>query len=91
MTQHEMDSDLEDMRSYLSCTSLVVERCAHESVDQSVLWVFDKDGKQIASISKKETFSQFKWDASKISGGLPITLLPFRNLLEAAAYVVRCC
>jgi len=55
------------------------------------LWVFDKDGKQIASIAKKETLSQFKWDASKISGGLPITLRPFCNLLEAAAYVVRCC
>ena len=43
----------------------------------AVRLVFDKDGKQIASIAKKETLSQFKWDASKISGGLPITLLPF--------------
>jgi hypothetical protein len=91
MTQNEMNNDLEDMRSYLSVTSCAVERCRHESVEMTSLWVFDKDGRQIASFQRYETSSQYKWRGQKIRDCLPITDLPFRNLNEAAAYVCRCC
>ena len=91
MTQNEMDGDLDDMRSYLSVTSCIVERCRHETVEMTSLWIFDKDGRQIASFQRVETSSQYKWRGQKIRQGLPITDLPFCNLNEAAAYVCRCC
>ncbi|WP_294533389.1 hypothetical protein [uncultured Rhodoblastus sp.] len=91
MTQNEMERDLDDMRSYLSVTSYIVERCRHESVEMTKLWVFDKAEKQIASFERMETLSQYKWRGQKIRDGLTITDLPFHNLNEAAAYVCRWC
>ncbi|MGB5083318.1 MAG: hypothetical protein WBO09_01660 [Methylocystis silviterrae] len=91
MTKDEMQRDLEEMQSYLSCTSLIVKRCEHESVTHTALWIFDKDGDQIASVSRVETSSKWKWEASKMRRSQPITRLPFEHLLQAAAYVVRHC
>ena len=65
MTTEEMQRDLEDLQSYLSCTSLSVRRCEHEGVTHTALWIFDKVGNQIASASRIETTSQWKWEASE--------------------------
>ena len=91
MTTEEMQRDLEDLQSYLSCTSLSVKRCEHEGVTHTALWIFAKDGKQIASVSRIDTSSQWKWEASKLRDSQPITRLAFENLNQAAAYVVRYC
>lgn len=91
MTPDEMDRDLEEMRSHLAGVSLDVERCRHHSTTRTALWAFDKNGRQIASVSRLQTSSKYAWEASKIRDAMPITRLSFETLSEAAAYVLRCC
>lgn len=91
MSPDEMDRDLDDMRSHLAGVSLDVERCRHDSITRTALWVFDKNGRQIASVSRLQTSSKYAWETSKIRDAMPITCLPFETLSEAAAYVLRCC
>lgn len=91
MTQAEQEQDRYDLESYLSCTSLTVRRCEHDSCERSALWVFDKDGRQIASVSRLETSGKYRWEARKIIKSQPVTRIAFEKLLEASAYVVRCC
>ena len=52
MTNEEMNSDLADAATYLSVTNLRVDRCRHESVTETSLWFFDKDGRRIAAASR---------------------------------------
>lgn len=91
MTPAQMDADLSDMRAYLDCTALMVERCTHPTVEATSLWIFDKEGKQIAAVSRLTGTSKFNWEAQKMAHGLPITRIAFERMVEAAAYVVRHC
>lgn len=91
MPPDEMDRDLAEMRSHLAGVSLDVERCRHDSITPTALWVFDKNGRQIASVSRLETSSKYAWEASKTRDAMPITRLSFETLSAAAAHVLRCC
>lgn len=91
MTPEQMNTERDDLRSYLSCTSLTVERCEHPSCDLTALWVFDQDGKQIASISRRDQRSKNPWLAQKIVQGQPVSNHWCERLLDAAGYVVRHC
>lgn len=93
-TQAEQERDLEDVRTYLGCTSLRVDRCRHESVAHASIWIFDNSGRngaerQIASIVRLAAAEQVgrladcHWRVSAILHGQPVSLAYYRTLLDA--------
>lgn len=75
MTQDEMDSDLVMAQSYLSCTRLTVDRCRHESVTETSLWIFDGSDKygrrQIGSVTRLDALftrggETLKWSSATL-------------------------
>ena len=95
MTHEEMNVDLENARSYLSCTRLTVDRCRHESVTESSLWIFDGD-KQIASCTRLETPYErggmpIRWRACTMHGsGTVANGVYVSTLLDALGHIMRC-
>jgi hypothetical protein len=100
MTQAEQDRDLEDARSYLSCTSLTADRCRHESVTETSLWFFaapgaDKKARriQIGSATRTDEMDSaghtYRWRVHRMSGGVPISQCFTASLLEAVTFIVR--
>jgi hypothetical protein len=93
-TQAEQERDLEDVRIYLGCTSLRVDRCRHESVAHASIWIFDHGGKggaerQIASIVRLAATERVgrlddcHWRVSAMLHGMPVSLAYYRTLLDA--------
>jgi len=93
MTPAEMDADVDALGDLLGASFVPfrVDRCRHETVDSSVLWVLDRMGRQVAVISRVLSSSRFKWEVQKIVSGQPITRIACEELSEAAAYVIRYC
>jgi hypothetical protein len=90
MTDTEQDRDLDDARSYLSVTTVTVDRCRHETVDRTSLWFFI-DGEQIASASRMpaESRSDYRWEVSRMAQGLPVSRRAYATLLEVVGDVMR--
>jgi hypothetical protein len=81
--ERRMERDLEDARSYLGCTRLTADRCRHETVTQTTLWVFD--GKRQIGVAARE---DGRWRASHMLRGMPTTERRFATLLEALGHVM---
>ena len=88
-TPAEQDADLEDARALLSCTALTADRCRHESVTATVLWVFD-EGRQVACV-KRDIDGRYPWHATRMARGEPVAIRPEDSLLKALAWVVKYC
>jgi hypothetical protein len=82
MTQDEMNIELADAQAYLS--HLRLDRCRHESVTMTSLWLFDADGKQIGSCSRTTTGG---WRASHMHKGMPIAQREHFLMLDALDYI----
>lgn len=102
MTQAEQDRDLEDARSYLSCTSLTADRCRHESVTETALWFFETIGEgkrtkrvqvgsahRVTDHSPSWARSPIQWEVTRMFNGQPAARCFASSLLEAVTYVVR--
>lgn len=90
MTPAEQDRDLADAQSYLSATTVSVDRCRHETVDRSSLWFF-VDGKQIACASRlpAESRSDYRWEVSRMANGMPVSRRAYATLLDVVGDVMR--
>ena len=97
MTQAEMDADLADARSYLSCTSLTVDRCRHESVDASSIWIFDGflrrgERNQIASLTRdyqESNLGATHWHLSLYHRGVMYAQTRHATTLDALGAMMR--
>ena len=100
MTQAEQDRDLEDARSYLSCTSLTADRCRHESVTETALWFFaapgaDKRTKRVqigsaSRVDEKDSIGRtYRWEVNRMLNGQPTARCFAGSLLEAVTFIVR--
>jgi hypothetical protein len=82
MTQDEMDCELADAQAYLP--HLRLDRCRHESVTMTSLWLFDAEGKQIGSCSRTDNGG---WRATHMHQGLPTAQRHIFLMLDALDYV----
>lgn len=96
MTQDEMNTDMEDAKSYLSCTRLTVDRCRHESVTTSSLWIMD-GANQIGSATRltpSEGYERhgtpMRWRCSTIHSGQCANGVYVSTLLDAIGHIMRC-
>ena len=96
MDDTAMDLDLEDARAYLGCTRLTVDRSRHETTDNTVLWVFDglnkhKQPRQVGCIKRLpgEPVSDYRWEVTRMSHGMPVARRSVKTLLEAVADIMR--
>lgn len=94
MTNDEMERDLEDARAYLGCTRLTVDRCRHESVDQSALWIFDGVD-QIGSATRLDTPYEkagymIRWRCSTLHRGSTANGVYLPSLLDCMGHILRC-
>jgi hypothetical protein len=92
MTQDEQEFDLTEAQTYLSVTTLTVNRCKHESVDQTSLWFFSgTSGNQIASATRLpvESATGDRWTVSYLQHGQPVTRRALRTLLDVVGYVMQ--
>lgn len=102
MTNEEMDRDLEEARAYLGCTRLTVERCQHESITTSALWVFDNENmprgmvsNQIGSATRLETPYEkagymIRWRCSTLHNGSTANGVYLSSLLDCMGHIMRC-
>ena len=90
-TQAEQDRDLDDARSYLSVTNLTVDRCRHKTVTESALWIFDKDKRQIASVSRLsgDPVGDYRWELTRMHRGMPTARRCERTLLDCIGQIMR--
>jgi hypothetical protein len=88
-TQEEQERDLEDAQTYLSVTTLTIDRCRHESVAETSLWVFDRE--QIASIKRlpRDCVGSFRWEVTRMAHGQPVARRCERTLLDCIGDVMR--
>lgn len=82
MTPAEMDQELNDAQAYLP--HFVLNRCRHESVDMTALWLFDANGVQIGACSRQ---GNGFWRASHMHQGLPIAQRDHFIMLDALDYI----
>jgi hypothetical protein len=91
MTQDEQNTDLANLRTYLTTYDpryyLSADRSRHVSTTETALWVFAGKGKargQIGSISREgET-----WRAQRICHGSPVTCIRTRSMCDAVAHIM---
>ena len=89
-TQADQDRDLEDAQTYLSVTTLTVDRCRHDSVTETSLWVFDQDKRQIGAIVRlPDNRSDYRWEVSRILKGQPVSRRCERTLLDCIGDLMR--
>lgn len=84
MTDEEMDRDLAEAAGLLARAGLRVDRCRHESVEATALWVFD-GVKQIGSVSR--VCPDWYWKANRMHRGMPTSQRYFPYLHEAIAHI----
>ena len=97
MTQAEQERDLDEARIYLGCTNLTSDRCRHESVTETSIWVFAQDlgfkparHVQIASVHRDcETTSDYVWEVTRMAYGQPVARRREKTLLAAISWVVQ--
>jgi len=79
-----MDRDLAEAATLLP-PGLTIDRCRHESVTATSLWIFDADGKQIASISRHLS----DWKANRMERGMPTSQRFTPTLAAAIAHLTE--
>jgi hypothetical protein len=82
MTEQEMDCEVADAQAYLPHFTL--DRCRHESITTTSLWLFDAEGKQIGACSRQYNGG---WLASHMDKGMPIAQRGFFVMLDALDYI----
>jgi len=90
-TQIEMDHDVEDAATYLSCTTLTVDRCRHESIDETTLWFFDADKRQIGCASRipGNPVGDYRWTVTRMLRGEPVARRSVATLLDVCGDMMR--
>ena len=88
MTQDEMDADLAVARFACERLGLSVDRCRHETVTQTSIWVFSDADKtlQVGAIRRIEE-PGFRWHASRMPRGTPTSAARYATQLEAIQHV----
>ena len=81
MSQEDQELDLEHARA-LASGDVELDRCRHESVDQTSLWIL-KAGQQIGSVTRDGSM----WRATLMHRGMPVGQRITPNLRDAMAYV----
>ena len=96
MTQDEQERDLQDAQTYLSITRLTADRCRHESVTETSLWIFDGKTRrglprQVASITRisGNPVGDYRWEVTRMAYGQPVARRCERTLLECIGDVMR--
>jgi hypothetical protein len=82
MTHEEMDLEVADAQHYLPHFKL--DRCRHESVSMTSLWLFDAEGKQIGSCSRTDNGG---WRASHMHKGQLVAQRHIFLMLDALDYI----
>jgi hypothetical protein len=82
MTQDEMNVELAEAQAYLP--HLRLDRCRHESLTMTSLWLFDADGQQIGACSHTGNGG---WRASHMHQGMPIAQREHFIMLDALDYI----
>ena len=77
-TDAAMDRDMAEAAALLP-VGLTIDRCRHESVTETALWIFGPEGKQIGSVS----FHREGWKANRMANGMP-TSQRFEQTLSLA-------
>ena len=80
MTQDQQDADLSSARALLP-PGLTADRCRHESITETALWVFD-GAQQVASITRDGA----AWRATRMLRGMPTAQTMADDLPAAMAY-----
>ena len=83
MTPAEQDADLEEARKRLYPTRFTAERCRHETVTETALWIFD-GRQQIGSASRNRD----GWTANRITRGMPVGQRREPTMEAALSYIV---
>jgi hypothetical protein len=83
MTPAEQDADLEEARKRLYPTRFTADRCRHDSVTDTALWIFD-GRQQIGSASRNPT----GWTANRISRGITAGQRREPTMEAALSYIV---
>ncbi len=84
MTDEEMDRDMAEATALLAGTGLRVDRCRHEAVDKTALWIFD--GKEhVGSVAR--VARDWYWKANRMHRGMPTSERFFPNLAEAIPHI----
>ena len=82
MTQDQQEADLDEARRLLHPTQYSADRCRHESITATSLWIFN-GRRQIGSITREPG----GWRASRMAGGSPSSLRQFQSLERAITHV----
>jgi hypothetical protein len=82
MTQDEQEQDLELARSYFNATKWTVDRCRHETVDHTSLWIFDGK-KQIASM----IWQRGEWKVNRLRDGMCLSERFFASIRDCIRYL----
>jgi hypothetical protein len=85
MTQEQQDADLAAAVRFLHPTPYSADRCRHESVTETSVWVFD-GRRQIGSVTHTQSDT---WRASRMDRGMPTTSREFPTLADAMAHVTN--
>lgn len=92
MTQAQQEADLQIARGILEClpsgSAYNIDRCRHNIVTETALWIFNSQGVQIGSISSLGR-SPRRWKTNRIHRGLPISEKNFAILEEALEHILE--
>jgi hypothetical protein len=83
MTPTEQDADLAQAQAMLP-PAMAADRCRHESISHTSLWIYGKDKKQCGSITRT---ADGQWRASRIYRGMPTSERHFDTLAQAMEHV----
>jgi len=91
MTQDEQNADLAQAQTYLIGTDLTVDRCKHETVTETALWVYDRDKHQIGAITRlsPESTSKYRWECTRMWRGMPTARWAEVTLLDCIENLKR--
>lgn len=85
MTPTEQDAHLTQAQAMLP-PGMTADRCRHESITETSLWIFGKDKKQCGSVTHT---TNGLWRASRILRGMPTSERHFETMAQAMDHVTR--
>jgi hypothetical protein len=85
MTQDQQEADLAAAARLLHPTKYTADRCRHESVTETSLWVFD-GRRQVGSITHAQPDA---WQASRVVQGMPTSARKFSTLADAVSHIIN--
>ena len=101
MTQDQQEAYMKDAAFILGTTgsTLTVDRCRHETVTETALWIFetvrDNPGRtpakfrrsQVGTVAHLDTTSDLKWEATRMMGGSPTARRNFPTMRGALDWI----